>query len=58
MKVMGCGQLSDDPARAVQFVLNLGCVDAIVLGMEDESEVDRNLELIVGRERQWLVASD
>jgi predicted aldo/keto reductase-like oxidoreductase len=50
MKVMGCGQLSDDPARAIQFVLNLGSVDAIVLGMEDESEVDRNLDLIAGRE--------
>src|SRR5439155_12595391 len=50
MKVMGCGQLSDDPARAVEFVLNLGCVDAIVLGMEDEGEVDRNLELMLGRQ--------
>jgi 1-deoxyxylulose-5-phosphate synthase len=46
MKVMGCGQLGDDPARAVQFALNLSCVDAIVIGMEDEGQIDQNLNLL------------
>jgi predicted aldo/keto reductase-like oxidoreductase len=46
MKVMGCGQLGDDPAKAMEFVLSLSCVDAIVIGMEDEGQVDQNLELL------------
>jgi 1-deoxyxylulose-5-phosphate synthase len=46
MKVMGCGQLAHDPARAIQYALNLSCLDAIVLGMEDEGQVDQNLELL------------
>lgn len=46
MKVMGCGQLGDDPARAMQFVLDLDCLDAIVIGMEDEGQVDQNLDLL------------
>lgn len=50
MKVMGCGQLGDDPGRAIQFALNLDCLDAIVLGMEDEGQIDRNLDLLRQRE--------
>jgi aryl-alcohol dehydrogenase-like predicted oxidoreductase len=50
MKVMGCGQLADDPARAIQFALNLDCLDAIVLGMEDERQVDQNIDLLRRRE--------
>ena len=46
MKVMGCGKLGDDPARAMQFALNLSCLDAIVIGMEDEGQIDRNLDLL------------
>ena len=46
MKVMGCGQLGDDPARAMQFALSLTCLDAIVIGMEDEGQVDQNLDLL------------
>jgi 1-deoxyxylulose-5-phosphate synthase len=46
MKVMGCGQLGDDPERAIQFALNLTCLDAIVIGMEDEGQIDQNLELL------------
>src|SRR3954451_14175417 len=50
MKVMGCGQLGHDPARAIQFALNLDCLDAIVLGMEDERQVDENVDLLRRRE--------
>jgi aryl-alcohol dehydrogenase-like predicted oxidoreductase len=46
MKVMGCGQLKDDPAKAIQFALNLPCLDAIVLGVESEEEIDQNLDLL------------
>ena len=46
MKVMGCGQLGDDPAKAMEFVLSLSCVDAIVIGMEGEGQVDQNLDLL------------
>jgi predicted aldo/keto reductase-like oxidoreductase len=30
----------------MEFVLSLSCVDAIVIGMEDEGQVDQNLELL------------
>lgn len=46
MKVMGCGQLGDDPSRAIRFALDLPCLDAIVIGMEDEGQVDQNLDLL------------
>ena len=46
MKVMGAGQLKDDPARAIEFALRLSCLDAIVLGMEDEAQIDQNLALL------------
>jgi aryl-alcohol dehydrogenase-like predicted oxidoreductase len=46
MKVMGAGQLGNDPAHAMEYVLNLDCLDAIVIGMEDEGEIDANLDLL------------
>jgi aryl-alcohol dehydrogenase-like predicted oxidoreductase len=46
MKVMGAGQLGHDPERALQFALNLDCLDAIVIGMEGEGEIDQNLDLL------------
>jgi aryl-alcohol dehydrogenase-like predicted oxidoreductase len=46
MKVIGAGKLGDDPARAMEFVLNLSCVDAIVIGMDDEGQIDQNLKLL------------
>jgi aryl-alcohol dehydrogenase-like predicted oxidoreductase len=46
MKVMGAGQLGHDPARAIEYALNLECLDAIVIGMEDEAQIDANLDLL------------
>ena len=46
MKVVGCGQLGHDVRGALRYVLELGCVDAIVLGMESLDEIDENVELM------------
>jgi len=46
MKVMGCGKLGDDPRRAVEYVMQLSCVDALVLGMMSREEVDENVALV------------
>lgn len=46
MKVFGCGQLSHDPRGALRYVLDIGCLDAIVLGMESLEQIDENVELI------------
>ena len=46
MKVVGCGQLGHDVRGALRYVLDLGCVDAIVLGMESFDEIDENVELM------------
>jgi 1-deoxyxylulose-5-phosphate synthase len=46
MKVMGAGDLGHDPARAMEFALNLTCLDAIVIGMEGEGQIDHNLDLL------------
>ncbi|MAG35557.1 MAG: hypothetical protein CL878_04840 [Dehalococcoidia bacterium] len=46
MKVVGQGKLSHDVRGALRYVLELGCVDAIVLGMESLGEIDENVELM------------
>jgi hypothetical protein len=43
---MGGGELGHDPERAMQFALNLDCLDAIVIGMEGEEQIDGNLDLL------------
>src|SRR5436190_125432 len=46
MKVMGAGQLGHDAERAMQYALSLDCLDAIVIGMEGEEQIDGNLDLL------------
>ena len=46
MKVYGAGKLLHDRRRALEFVLDLPSVDAVVLGMETRAEVDENVELM------------
>jgi aryl-alcohol dehydrogenase-like predicted oxidoreductase len=46
MKVMGCGELGDDPGRALEFVFGLGCVDAVTVGMTCPAQVDQNVALV------------
>jgi aryl-alcohol dehydrogenase-like predicted oxidoreductase len=43
MKVIGCGTLSNDPQKAISYVQNLDCVDAIVIGFLKESEMKSSL---------------
>jgi aryl-alcohol dehydrogenase-like predicted oxidoreductase len=46
MKVVGAGRLTHDPRRAIRYVLGLPCVDAIVIGMQSEAEIDEDVELV------------
>lgn len=46
MKVMGAGSLKHDPRRAIRFVLDQPCVDALVIGVDDEEELDENVRLL------------
>jgi aryl-alcohol dehydrogenase-like predicted oxidoreductase len=46
MKVMGGGELTADPARAVRFVLGLPAVHALVIGMMDEDQIRTNIGLM------------
>lgn len=46
MKVMGAGGLGHDPREAIHFVLDQPCVDALVVGMVNEREVDENAGLV------------
>lgn len=46
MKVLGCGDLADDPEDALRFVFGLGCVDAVTIGMTSRAQVDQNLSLV------------
>jgi predicted aldo/keto reductase-like oxidoreductase len=46
MKVVGQGRLTDDPRRAIQFVMGLSCVDAMTVGMLSEWEILQNIEII------------
>jgi 1-deoxyxylulose-5-phosphate synthase len=46
MKVMGAGQLGEEPRRAIEFVFGLGVVDAVTIGMLSREQVDQNLALV------------
>ena len=46
MKVMGCGDLSHDPEKAIRFVRDLPCVDSMTLGFLDEGEMRTAVSLM------------
>jgi hypothetical protein len=46
MKVLGCGQLTRDARAAVQYVLRLGTVYAITVGISRRQHLYENLELV------------
>ncbi len=46
MKVMGGGELTEDPPRAVRYVLGVPAVHAIVIGMMNEDQIDTNIGLV------------
>jgi aryl-alcohol dehydrogenase-like predicted oxidoreductase len=45
MKVLGCGDLAEDPRSAIQYVLGLGTVHAITIGMTTPGQVEQNAQL-------------
>jgi 1-deoxyxylulose-5-phosphate synthase len=57
MKVMGAGRLGEDPRRAIQFVLGLPCVDALVLGMMSREQVDENIALLESLENHTALSA-
>lgn len=46
MKVIGQGKLWEDVPKAVNFAMGLSCVDAMVIGMTNESQVRQNIALL------------
>ncbi|OGO04789.1 MAG: hypothetical protein A2Y73_01985 [Chloroflexi bacterium RBG_13_56_8] len=46
MKVLGCGALTSDPERAIQYILDLDCVHAMTIGHTDDSQLRENIEII------------
>jgi len=47
MKVLGCGSLIHDPEKAMRYVLGLGTVATMSIGMSSERELRRNAELVM-----------
>lgn len=56
MKLIGEGRFRDDPAKideALRFVLDLGCVDALIVGFEKQEEiVDYKKRLVAALEKK------
>jgi aryl-alcohol dehydrogenase-like predicted oxidoreductase len=48
MKVLGCGQLTSDVQRAFRYVLDLGTVDAMTVGMSSRAQLLENVEIVQG----------
>jgi len=46
MKVLGCGQLAGNVRAAIQYVLQLGVVHAVTIGMSEQKHLDQNVKLI------------
>ncbi len=46
MKIAGEGETADRLPESLQFVLGLGCVDAMTIGVLDPKEIDANVEHI------------
>jgi 1-deoxyxylulose-5-phosphate synthase len=46
MKVLGQGSLTHDPERAIRYVLELDCVDAITIGMTSDDQIRHNIDIM------------
>jgi predicted aldo/keto reductase-like oxidoreductase len=46
MKVLGAGRLADDPRAAIQYVLGLGTVHALSIGISRQAHLQENVGLI------------
>jgi 1-deoxyxylulose-5-phosphate synthase len=52
MKVLGCGQLTRDIPRAFEYVLNLGTVHAMTVGMSSRAQLIENINAVEALETQ------
>jgi aryl-alcohol dehydrogenase-like predicted oxidoreductase len=55
MKVLGCGQLADDPRAAMQYVFELGTVHAITVGTRSQKQLYQNVNLVGELAPQYLL---
>lgn len=46
MKVMGEGHLGRDPEKALRYLVGLPYIDAIIVGMLDEQELQKNYSIL------------
>lgn len=46
MKVLGCGRLTHNPHKAVEYVLGLGTVHALTIGVSSPAQLEQNVHLI------------
>ncbi len=46
MKVLGCGSLTHDPRRAIEYVLGLGTVHALTIGISSLAQLEQNVRLV------------
>jgi aryl-alcohol dehydrogenase-like predicted oxidoreductase len=56
MKVVGAGELGDDSEKAMRYVMDLGCVDALIVGMVSREQVLQNVRAIESWEREAVPA--
>jgi aryl-alcohol dehydrogenase-like predicted oxidoreductase len=53
MKVLGCGQLAGEARAAIQYVLQLGIVHAVVVGTSGREQLLENVRLVEGLTPQY-----
>ena len=46
MKVVGQGELTHDPEKAIRFTFETGVVAAITIGMVSEAEIRQNVGIV------------
>jgi 1-deoxyxylulose-5-phosphate synthase len=52
MKVLGCGELASDPARAIRFVMETGCVHAFTLGPTETGHLQEAAGIVSRLQRE------
>lgn len=46
MKVLGCGKLTKNPEKAIDYVFSLGTVQAITIGMTEREQLSQNVRWV------------
>jgi len=57
MKIVGNGQLSSDASLAIQYVLKLGTVHAITIGMTSQDQMIENIQFVSEPSPQYSLRS-